>query len=120
MPYIQAQSYMATSRRVQGSADPQNSVRIIPVPFVGAGNNTEYVDITYNGAPTVGQIPPQQPVRVFGYFEPWQFEIHYQLLQQEAPIEIEWSLLPGSPDQLMQLIVRTREEPPGEGPTDKT
>jgi hypothetical protein len=95
---------------------------VIPLPFVGAGNGIEFVELTYNitptTPPTVGSIASTTPPRVFAFLPEEDFDIHRIVFQTEAPIEIEWETNPAVPSQLSSIEVRTRPEPPGEGPTD--
>jgi hypothetical protein len=120
MPFIQAQTYTLISRRYPSSL--QNIIRVTPLPFVGAGNGIAYVELTYNITPTtppvVGSIAATTPPRVFAFLPEENFEIHRTVFQTEAPIEIEWETNPAIPSQLSRIEVRTRGEPPGEGPTD--
>jgi hypothetical protein len=120
VPFIQAASYSLSSQRGVGSANVFNRRRITPLAFVGSGNGIDFVDITYNATQLfpVGEIPPATPRRVFGFFAPEDFDIHRLIFQTEAPVEIEWQTDPNNASSLTSLTVRTREEPPGEGPSD--
>ena len=90
------------------------------MPFVGAGNAIDFIDITYNATTQflVGDIPPSAPRSVFAFFSREDFDVHRHVFQSEAPIEIEWDVDPNDLSRLTQLTVRTGQEPPGEGPTD--
>jgi hypothetical protein len=122
MPFIQAGTYTLISRRFPSAL--RNIIRVTPLPFVGAGNGIEFVELTYNitptTPPTVGSIASTTPPRVFAFLPEEDFEIHRIVFQTEAPIEIEWETNPAIPSQLSSIEVRTRPEPPGEGPTDKS
>src|SRR5436189_6010291 len=91
MPYILSSSYSLSSRRGIGNADVLNHIRITPVPFVGAGNAIDFIDITYNATTQflVGDIPPSAPRSVFAFFSREDFDVHRHVFQSEAPIELE-------------------------------
>lgn len=117
MPFIQAGSYAVASRRGLDATNVLNSIRVVPTPFVGAGNGIDFVDLTFDAtsAIPVGSIIPR---RVFASFPREDFESHRLVFQTEAPIEIEWVANPANPAILVSIQVRTQQEPLGEGPTD--
>jgi hypothetical protein len=121
MPFIQVGSYAVRSSRGLGSSDALNFIRVVPTPFVGAGSGIEFVEFLYTAAAasTVGTIPAGvSPKRVFAFFPREEFENHRVVFQTEAPLEIEWEATSADPTDVQSVIVRTKQEPPGEGPTD--
>jgi hypothetical protein len=88
MPFIQAGTYTLISRRFPSAL--RNIIRVTPLPFVGAGNGIEFVELTYNitptTPPTVGSIASTTPPRVFAFLPEEDFEIHRIVFQTEAPM----------------------------------
>jgi hypothetical protein len=56
--------------------------------------------------------------QVVGFLPDIEFASWYDILRSERPVSIHWTLLPDSTTQLLDLVLFTGAEPPGEGPVD--
>jgi hypothetical protein len=127
MPHINAASYVLTSQRVPPPVWVINYIRVAPVPFVGAGNGIQFVNIVYLPLPAatpaaiggISSSPPNLPW-VTAYFPAEDFDLHWRIFQTEAPVELSWKIAANAPPTLSTIAIRTALEPVGEGPTDKS
>ena len=118
MAFIQVQNYAVS---ISGLLSPPvyvNQLRITPLPFVGNGNAVDVVTMTYSADVSSGSVGRALGRLVAGNFPSDEFEVHWQIMQTESPVFIEWTEDPTNQPLLVSITLRTGGEPPGEGPAD--
>jgi hypothetical protein len=121
MPFIQVQNYVVRFGRQTNFIDPPTLVHYLamqPLPFVGSGSAIDSVTFSYSlSGPTIS-VGQRNGRLVTGSFPLNEFDIHRTILQTEAPVFVDWIEDPATQPYLRSVVLRTDEEPPGEGPSD--
>ena len=108
MPFIQGLSYIASSRCFRPNTI-ENIIRVIPVPFVGAGSGVEFAELVYDqnqqALPTVGYIAQTAAgmSQVWAFLPEEDFEVQRMLFLTASPVEIEWQTEPMMPNKLQSI-----------------
>jgi hypothetical protein len=122
MPFIQVLNYTLTSAVTAGGSGPQNTsyIRMTPVPNVGAASAVDTAQFNYTMPATATSFPVGELTnrQLYGFFTAEEFDIHRTMLLTESPVFVEWVNDVANPPQFIQIMLRTGEEPPGEGPAD--
>jgi hypothetical protein len=121
MPFIQVQNYQVlfgTTLDPTGPPVVSQYLRMIPLPFVGSGNGIDTVTFTYSSDLANSSVGERNGRTVAGYFPFDEFEGHYDIIQSESPVFVEWIEDPAIAPLLRTVMLRTNDEPTGEGPAD--
>jgi hypothetical protein len=121
MPFIQAQNYQILFGTVVDPTGPpliSQSLRMIPLPFVGSGNAIDHVTFRYSSDLANASVGERNGRTVVGYFPFDEFEGHRDIIQSESPVFVEWTEDGTIAPRLRAILLRTNEEPTGEGPAD--
>jgi len=121
MPFIQAQNYailFGTTANPTGPPVITHYLRMLPLPFVGSGNGIDYVTFIYSSDLANSSVGERGGRTVVGHFPFEEFPGHRDILQSESPVFVEWTEDPTISPLLRSVVLRTSEEPTGEGPAD--
>jgi hypothetical protein len=121
MPFIQAQNYtllFGTTANPTGPPVISQYLRMLPLPFVGSGNAIDHVTFIYSSDLANSSVGERSGRTVVGYFPFDEFAGHRDIIQSESPIFVEWTEDPAISPRLRSVVLRTDEEPTGEGPAD--
>ena len=121
MPFIQIQNYQVlfgTTLDPTGPPVVSQYLRMVPLPFVGSGNGIDHVTFTYSSDLADSSVGERDGRTVVGYFPFDEFEGHRDIIQSESPVFVEWTEDPAIAPRLRTVMLRTNDEPTGEGPAD--
>ena len=121
MPFIQIQNYQVlfgTTLDPTGPPVVSQYLRMVPLPFVGSGNAIDDVTFTYSSDLADSSVGERDGRTVVGYFPFDEFEGHRDIIQSESPVFVEWTEDPAIAPRLRTVMLRTNDEPTGEGPAD--